>query len=272
MAGLPGRHRARAGQRELDLLRQGPRRPAVAGEAAAAAGRGRGHRPRPGRLPAAGRAAARACSRSSRAPSGIAPYFDLSFQHSSPTLLRRMRRFGGTDDFLALIERARALAPGAGLPHQRHPRLPGGDRGRRRRARALPHRGPPGRRRGLRLLRRGGHRGDRALPASSTRPRSTPASAGSPTSSRSSPPSAPRTGSASGSRCCSPRTSRPPRAPASGSGHAAHQDPDSDGTTTVSGVPDDAVPGQLVDADVVDTEGIDLVARALVLAPAPAGR
>ena len=30
----------------------------------------------------------------------IAPYFDLSFQHSSPTLLRRMRRFGGTDDFL----------------------------------------------------------------------------------------------------------------------------------------------------------------------------
>ena len=42
----------------------------------------------------------------------IAPYFDLSFQHSSPTLLRRMRRFGGTDDFLALIERARSLAPG----------------------------------------------------------------------------------------------------------------------------------------------------------------
>src|SRR5205085_2908025 len=34
---------------------------------------------------------------------GVAPYFDLSFQHSSPALLRRMRRFGGTDDFLALI-------------------------------------------------------------------------------------------------------------------------------------------------------------------------
>ena len=65
VAGLAGRHRARAGQRELDLLRQGPRRPALAGEAAAAAGRGRGHRPRAGGLPAAGRAAARACSRSS---------------------------------------------------------------------------------------------------------------------------------------------------------------------------------------------------------------
>jgi tRNA A37 methylthiotransferase MiaB len=41
---------------------------------------------------------------------GIAPYFDLSFQHSSPTLLRRMRRFGGTEDFLALIDRARTPA------------------------------------------------------------------------------------------------------------------------------------------------------------------
>jgi hypothetical protein len=40
----------------------------------------------------------------------------------------------------------------------------------------------------------------------------------------------------------------------------------------VTGVPADAVPGQLLDADVVDTEGIDLVARALVGAPALAGR
>src|SRR3712207_6566951 len=46
---------------------------------------------------------------------GVAPYFDLSFQHSSPTLLRRMRRFGGTEDFLALIARARSLAPTAGF-------------------------------------------------------------------------------------------------------------------------------------------------------------
>ena len=55
-------------------------------------------------------------------------------------------------------------------------------------------------------------------------------------------------------------------------GHAAHQDPDSDGTTTVSGVPADALSGQLVAADVVDTEGIDLIARVLVPAAAPAGR
>jgi ribosomal protein S12 methylthiotransferase RimO len=46
---------------------------------------------------------------------GVAPYFDLSFQHASPRVLRRMRRFGGTDDFLALVDRVRELAPDAGI-------------------------------------------------------------------------------------------------------------------------------------------------------------
>lgn len=45
----------------------------------------------------------------------VADYFDLSFQHASPRVLRSMRRFGGTDDFLELIESIRALAPDAGL-------------------------------------------------------------------------------------------------------------------------------------------------------------
>jgi ribosomal protein S12 methylthiotransferase len=46
---------------------------------------------------------------------GVAPYFDLSFQHSSKTVLRRMRRFGGTEDFLTLLERIRRLSPQAGV-------------------------------------------------------------------------------------------------------------------------------------------------------------
>ncbi len=46
---------------------------------------------------------------------GIAAYFDLSFQHSSPTVLRRMRRFGDTERFLGLIEQIRAVAPEAGI-------------------------------------------------------------------------------------------------------------------------------------------------------------
>ncbi len=45
---------------------------------------------------------------------GVAPYFDLSFQHASPTVLRRMRRFGDAESFLGLLDRVRTLAPGAG--------------------------------------------------------------------------------------------------------------------------------------------------------------
>ncbi|SDY51265.1 SSU ribosomal protein S12P methylthiotransferase [Micromonospora pattaloongensis] len=45
---------------------------------------------------------------------GVAPYFDLSFQHSSEPVLRRMRRFGSTPRFLELLGAARALAPEAG--------------------------------------------------------------------------------------------------------------------------------------------------------------
>jgi ribosomal protein S12 methylthiotransferase RimO len=46
---------------------------------------------------------------------GLAPYFDLSFQHASPSVLRRMRRFGSRPDFLDLCARIRALAPEAGI-------------------------------------------------------------------------------------------------------------------------------------------------------------
>jgi ribosomal protein S12 methylthiotransferase len=45
---------------------------------------------------------------------GVAPYFDLSFQHASEPVLRRMRRFGNTDRFLDLLAAARALSPDAG--------------------------------------------------------------------------------------------------------------------------------------------------------------
>ncbi|MFI0790055.1 30S ribosomal protein S12 methylthiotransferase RimO [Streptomyces lydicus] len=44
----------------------------------------------------------------------VAPYFDLSFQHSAPGVLRSMRRFGGTDSFLELLETIRTKAPQAG--------------------------------------------------------------------------------------------------------------------------------------------------------------
>jgi len=45
---------------------------------------------------------------------GVVPYFDLSFQHASQDVLRRMRRFGGTESFLELLASARLHAPAAG--------------------------------------------------------------------------------------------------------------------------------------------------------------
>ncbi len=45
----------------------------------------------------------------------VVPYFDLSFQHASGPLLRRMRRFGDAESFLGLISSIRELAPTAGI-------------------------------------------------------------------------------------------------------------------------------------------------------------
>jgi ribosomal protein S12 methylthiotransferase RimO len=46
---------------------------------------------------------------------GVAPYFDLSFQHASGRVLRSMRRFGDGERFCGLIEQIRELAPAAGI-------------------------------------------------------------------------------------------------------------------------------------------------------------
>jgi ribosomal protein S12 methylthiotransferase len=46
---------------------------------------------------------------------GVAPYFDLSFQHASHAVLRRMRRFGDPESFLGLCEQIRSQAPLAGI-------------------------------------------------------------------------------------------------------------------------------------------------------------
>lgn len=45
----------------------------------------------------------------------VVNYFDISFQHASNKVLRRMRRFGDSDNFLKLISNIRRLAPEAGI-------------------------------------------------------------------------------------------------------------------------------------------------------------
>lgn len=46
---------------------------------------------------------------------GVVPWYDISFQHAAGPLLRRMRRFGDTDSFLGLIEGIRERQPEAGI-------------------------------------------------------------------------------------------------------------------------------------------------------------
>ncbi|MEU8796925.1 30S ribosomal protein S12 methylthiotransferase RimO [Spirillospora sp. NPDC048819] len=46
---------------------------------------------------------------------GVAPYFDMSFQHASGPVLRSMKRFGDRERFLGLLDQIRGLAPEAGV-------------------------------------------------------------------------------------------------------------------------------------------------------------
>jgi len=46
---------------------------------------------------------------------GVADYFDLSFQHASGPVLRAMRRFGDRDRFWGLLDQIRELSPGAAV-------------------------------------------------------------------------------------------------------------------------------------------------------------
>ncbi len=46
---------------------------------------------------------------------GVAPYFDLSFQHASGSVLRAMRRFGDRERFCELLSQIRRASPEAGV-------------------------------------------------------------------------------------------------------------------------------------------------------------
>ncbi|CCG04554.1 MiaB/RimO family radical SAM methylthiotransferase [Blastococcus saxobsidens] len=201
----------------------------------------------------------------------IAPYFDLSFQHSSPTLLRRMRRFGGTDDFLRIIERARSLAPGAGFRTNVILGFPGETEddvaelerflteGRLDAVGVFGYSDEEG----TEAMRLAGKLAQHEIDARVRRITDLVEEL-----------TAQRAEDRIGERVEVLLTEdlSATEGPGTWLGHAGHQDPDADGTTTVTGVPADAVDGRLVDAEVVDTEGVDLVARALVPAAAPAGR
>jgi ribosomal protein S12 methylthiotransferase RimO len=200
---------------------------------------------------------------------GVAPYFDLSFQHSSPGLLRRMRRFGGTDDFLALVERARSLAPEAGFRTNVILGFPGeteddvAELERFLTGARLDAVGVFGYsdEEGTEAVGLGGKLDEAEIGARVRRITDLVEEL-----------TAQRAEDRVGTRVEVLLTEdlSAEAGPGAWAGHAAHQDPDADGTTTVTGVPDGGRPGQLLTAEVVGTEGVDLVAAAL--APVPAAR
>ena len=201
---------------------------------------------------------------------GVAPYFDLSFQHSSPSLLRRMRRFGGTDDFLALLQRARRLAPDAGFRTNVILGFPGEtDDDVAELERFLTE----GRLDAVGVFGYSDEEDTEAMnlpgkidqPEIEARVRRITDLVEELTAQRAEE----RIGSLVDVLLRDDLTAE--EGPGTWGGSAAHQDPDADGTTTVSGVPDGVVAGAVVRAEVVASDGVDLVARALVPAAIPAG-
>jgi ribosomal protein S12 methylthiotransferase len=200
---------------------------------------------------------------------GVAPYFDLSFQHASPSLLRRMRRFGGTEDFLRIIERARGLAPGAGFRTNVILGFPGETE---EDVAELERFLTEGRLDAVGVFGYSDEEGTEAmrLPGKlaqseiDARVRRITDLVEELTAQRAEE----RIGEPVEVLLTEDLSAE--EGPGVWLGHAAHQDPDADGTTTVFGVPDGAVAGELIVAEVTGTEGVDLVAVAA--ARIPAGR
>jgi ribosomal protein S12 methylthiotransferase len=201
----------------------------------------------------------------------IAPYFDLSFQHSSPTLLRRMRRFGGTEDFLRTIERARSLAPGAGFRTNVILGFPGETEDD---VAELERFLTEGRLDAVGVFGYSDEEGTEGMRLSGKLDQAEIDARVRRITDLVEELTAQRAEDRIGERIEVLLTEDLSAEEGVGMwlGHAAHQDPDADGTTTVAGVPADAVAGQLLAAEVVGTEGVDLIARALVPATVRAGQ
>ena len=133
---------------------------------------------------------------------GVADYFDLSFQHASGPLLRRMRRFGSRTTFLSLCAEIRALAPEAGIRSNVIVGFPGETEEDLAELEAFLSEAELD---AVGVFGYSDEDGTEAadLPDKIDPTRSPPASSGSPRSSRSSAPTAPRAGSAPRSRCSS---------------------------------------------------------------------
>ena len=188
---------------------------------------------------------------------GVATYFDLSFQHASAPVLRRMRRFGDPERFLGLLAEVRARAPLAGVRSNVIVGFPGETE---QDVQVLGDFLTAAR---LDVVGVFGYSDEDGTEAASlpgklddAEVRARAASVGQLVEELTAQRAEDRIGEqvevlveqAGGS-------GSPPE------GRGAHQGPEVDGTTTVVGAPDDVRVGELLTAEVVGCEGVDLVAR-----------
>jgi MiaB/RimO family radical SAM methylthiotransferase len=191
---------------------------------------------------------------------GVAPYFDLSFQHASEPVLRRMRRFGSTERFLDLLARVRELAPEAGARSNFIVGFPGETRADVAELERFLD--------GARLDAIGvfGYSDEDGTEAASL-----PGKVGRATVKR----RADRLAALADELCAQRAADRlgttvevlVERVDTDGvEGRAAHQAPEVDGSTTLVGAVAGLRPGDLVPAVVTGTEGVDLIAEPVPLA------
>ncbi|WP_328994895.1 30S ribosomal protein S12 methylthiotransferase RimO [Kribbella sp. NBC_01245] len=198
---------------------------------------------------------------------GVVPYFDLSFQHASGPLLRRMRRFGDAERFLELIAQVRAAAPTAGI-----------------RSNVIV--GFPGEteedvdilcdfmtRAGLDAIGVFGYSDEDGTEAETYEGKldeDTIAARLDRVSRLAEEVTAERAEARLG-ETVEVLIESIDDEDGSAEGRAAHQGPEVDGSTTLTGIPDSVAVGDLVTATVIDTEGVDLIAEfTAVTAPVPA--
>lgn len=235
---------------------------------------------------------------------GVAPYFDLSFQHSSEAVLRRMRRFGSTDRFLDLLASVRDLSAQAGVRSNFIVGFPGETRADANElvrflnaarldaigvfdysdedgteAAGLPGKVAPAtvRRRYQRLLALAE---ELCAQRAEERVGSTiEVLVDTVTAADGTPVDGPQSAHGAAGLVPAHSTGRVPTQGAAGpeivvEGRAAHQAPEVDGSTTLVGGVDLAAlrPGDLVRATVIGTQGVDLVATPVEMISAAAGR
>jgi MiaB/RimO family radical SAM methylthiotransferase len=196
---------------------------------------------------------------------GVAAYFDLSFQHASETVLRRMRRFGGTGRFLALLDEVRAAAPEAGVRSNVIVGFPGETRAD---VAELTRFLTAARLDAVGVFGYSDEDGTEAATYGSKLRRDVVDRRVARTTALVEELMAQRAEERVGSTV---EVLLESVTDAEGEGRAAHQAPEVDGATTVAGLPTGARPGDLVAARVTGSAGVDLTAAYVATVDAVAG-